>query len=308
MKISLSENERNLVDTIFSEKFNPIREKFDKEEKQIQWSEVSGRLARYTDWLRRFAKSLISTRINSYVEVYRLVRKFPTEEDLSEISKLLVNIVEKFTIRLSEYISNPFLEAIPKPVSEATIFSFSESLKQEVSLSLAPLSRLFSESRIQNMIKIPADIHDSLSKFRKDYPEPTKTAFIMMRFGGQTHGEVTEAIRKCLSGFGLVGLRADDKQYHDDLYSNILTYIYGCSFGISVFERIDTDDFNPNIAFETGYMFALSKDVCLLKDKTLRALHTDIVGKLYIPFDTRNTETTISQGLSKWMKDKEIIQ
>ncbi len=92
--------------------------------------------------------------------------------------------------------------------------------------------------------------------------------------------------------------------------SNLLrnmSYIYGCDFGISVFERIETNDFNPNIAFETGFMFALGKDVCLLKDKTLQSLLTDIVGILDRPFDTRNVDATISQELSKWMKDKEII-
>ncbi len=77
-----------------------------------------------------------------------------------------------------------------------------------------------------------------------------------------------------LASYGITALRADDKDYHEDLFTNIVTYLYGCSFGIAVFERIETDDVNPNVSLEVGYMQGLRKPVCLLKDKTLRALHS----------------------------------
>jgi len=84
--------------------------------------------------------------------------------------------------------------------------------------------------------------------------------------------------------------------------------IYGCGFGISVFERIEADDFNPNVSLEVGYMMALNaKSICFLKDKTLKALQTDIIGKLYKPFDTRNAKKTIPPALEKWLKDKKFI-
>jgi hypothetical protein len=54
-------------------------------------------------------------------------------------------------------------------------------------------------------------------------------------------------------------------------------------------------------------MFALGKNVCLLKDKTLNSLHADIIAKLYKNFDTHDIEKTVSQELTKWLKDKEII-
>lgn len=105
---------------------------------------------------------------------------------------------------------------------------------------------------------------------------------------------------------GITAVRADDKQYHDDLLQNIQTYIYGCGFGIAVFERIEEENFNPNVSLEVGYMLALRKPVCLLKDKTLRTLHADLIGKLYRVFDPQDPLKTISSELSKWMKDKDI--
>ena len=90
-------------------------------------------------------------------------------------------------------------------------------------------------------------------------------------------------------------------------FPNILTYIYGCEFGIAVFERIETDEFNPNVSLEVGYMLALRKSVRLLKDKTLETLHTDLVGKLYRPFDPQDISDTVSKELMKWLSDKDIV-
>ena len=81
------------------------------------------------------------------------------------------------------------------------------------------------------------------------------------------HGDITESIKATLGKYGVTGLRADDKSYHDDLFPNVLTYLYGCSFGIAVFERLEEESFNPNVALEVGYMRAVRKPVRLLKDR-----------------------------------------
>ena len=154
---------------------------------------------------------------------------------------------------------------------------------------------------------IPIEITASLEKFRKDYPDPCKVAFIMMRFGSTSaHDKITTSIRGTLATYSINGLRADDKQYHDDLFWNVMTYIYGCSFGISVFERLEAEEFNPNVSLEVGYMLALGKPICLLKDKTLKTLHADLVGKLYKAFDPQDPSSSIPPQLDKWLKDKEL--
>jgi hypothetical protein len=130
----------------------------------------------------------------------------------------------------------------------------------------------------------------------------------MMRFGKSTaHMSILQGIRSALDPQQFVALRADDKQYNDDVLLNILTYVYGCRFGIAVFERIEGDDFNPNIPFEVGYMTGLGKSVCFLKDKTLKTLHTDLIGRLYWEFDTQDCGSSIPPVLRKWMSDKGIL-
>jgi hypothetical protein len=157
------------------------------------------------------------------------------------------------------------------------------------------------------MPAVPPSITESLRRFRKDYDSKTKKAFVMMQFGSTpAHLELFESIRSALANKKIVALRADSKHYHDDLFPNVLTYIYGCDFGIAVFERIEQEAFNPNVSLEVGYMFGLSKPVCLLKDRTLRTLHTDLVGKLYRQFDPQDPAGTIPQQLEAWLKDKDL--
>jgi hypothetical protein len=151
----------------------------------------------------------------------------------------------------------------------------------------------------------PPEIKDSLARFRLNHPEPQKVAFLMMRFGKtKAHQNIVSSVTSALDPLGITVVRADDRQYHDDLFPNVLTYIYGCGFGIAVFERIEKEEFNPNVALEVGYMFAMKKQVCLLKDKTLSTLHADLVGKLYRVFDPMDPSGSIPEELTKWLKDK----
>lgn len=162
-------------------------------------------------------------------------------------------------------------------------------------------------SRITRSVEdqAPPELRTSLDLFRRDHPVSRQVAFLMMRFGKtKAHENIVAGVRSALDPLGITVVRADDKQYHDDLFPNVLTYVYGCSFGIAVFERIETEEFNPNVAMEVGYMFALKKQVCLLKDKTLKTLHADLVGKLYRIFDPFEPVGTIPPELSRWLSDK----
>ncbi len=154
------------------------------------------------------------------------------------------------------------------------------------------------------MSRPPVEITDSLRRFQEDFPDSNKLAFIMMKFGNsKAHEQIESGIRTALEAHSLVALRADYRQYHDDLWFNILTYIYGTRFGIAVFERLDADVINPNVSLEVGYMLALGKKVCFLKDSTQRELQTDLIGKLYREFDPQDAKKTIPPQLFNWMDD-----
>jgi hypothetical protein len=151
-------------------------------------------------------------------------------------------------------------------------------------------------------MSIPSEVLESLRKFHRDYSDPKRVGFIMMKFSNtEAHNQVVTAVREVFKRNGITLLRADDFQYHSDLFLNILTYMCGCGFGIAIFERIESDDFNPNVSLEVGYMMGLGKPICYLKDKTLRALPTDIIGKLYVNFDPYNPSKGLEDEIKKWL-------
>ena len=154
----------------------------------------------------------------------------------------------------------------------------------------------------------PIEISHSLARFRTDHPDPAKIGFLVMRFDDTpAHQFIQNAINDTLGSHGLKAVRADGKRYHDDILYNVLTYLHGCSFGVAIFERITRDDFNPNVSLEVGYLMAMRKPILLLKDQNLKALQTDLVGRIYAPFDFQNPLGSIPPIFDRWLRDKGII-
>lgn len=184
-------------------------------------------------------------------------------------------------------------------------FSPYKSYDTEIAFYITPdeTKRLYIE------LDYPVEIKESLEKFKLEYSNPDKIAFIMMEIEDtKTHNDIFKAIKETLDSHSIKGLRADEKDYHEDLYYNVLTYLYGCGFGIAVFEGIEKEKLNPNVSLEVGYMKALRKDICLLKDRTLKTLQTDLIGKLYKKFDPHDSKGTIPKELSNWLLDKGIVK
>jgi hypothetical protein len=154
----------------------------------------------------------------------------------------------------------------------------------------------------------PVEIVASLSRFRAKFPTATRTGFLIMRFATKKpYGKIVEALKKICHDHGLVLVRADDHEFHADLWPNVQTYLHGCGFGIAVYERIDTDEPNANVGLEVGYMLAMGKPVLLLRDQSLKTLQADLVGKLYKPFDTHDPEESLPGQVKKWLSDYGFI-
>lgn len=154
----------------------------------------------------------------------------------------------------------------------------------------------------------PPEIAESLVRFRDFWPRGTKTAFIIMPFGStNAHPRIRSAIHTVLREHDVEGLWSADKELHDNLYYNVLTYLHGCSCGVAVFDRIEDESFNPNVSLEVGYLLALQKPVCLLKEKTLRVLHSDLVGHLYQTFDVQKPLPSVRRSLRKWMAERALL-
>jgi len=195
----------------------------------------------------------------------------------------------------------------PQNISDDKLDTYIQKIVEEYVNSILQAQQKPEKTVSDEALSNP-EIASGVEKFRKDYPIGTKTAFIIMQFGNtKLHDNIVATIKKVLQEYNIIALRADDKEYMDDLFSNIKVYMHTCDFGIAVFDRITEDNFNPNVTLEVGYMLGMGKDVLLLKDKTLKSLSTDLTGRLYKQFDSIDSENTLPEQLQKWLNDKGII-
>lgn len=155
---------------------------------------------------------------------------------------------------------------------------------------------------------IPPELNLSVDRLRKKYPEPSKTGFLIMRFTeGKPFDGIVKTIQETGEELGLSILRADQNEFHADLWGNVRTHLEACSFGIAVYERINQDEPNANVGLEVGYLMAQNKPVLLLKEKTVKALQADLMGRLYKQFDEHDPQGTIPEQLKKWLKEYGIV-
>lgn len=141
-----------------------------------------------------------------------------------------------------------------------------------------------------------------LRTFLEDHPEPSRNVFIMMRFGATPQmKQIHDAIVAGLAEHGMNAVRADDRDYTGELWSNIEVYLTGCAYGIAVFEDIEQRDYNPNVSLELGYLMGRGKRTLLLKEKRLPHMPSDVVHRLYKEFDGFDIENSIRREVGTWI-------
>ena len=247
------------------------------------------------------------------------VIKSPSFEqiDINKIKKMLISISTSSNNELSMSELSEVTELLTKSISNSSeiIFgaSLDESLDEKIKLTVVCVlgKQSFKESQEESdKIKIgmaPFYLEPSLKKINHEY-KGESIAFIIMQFkDNPIHLEIFDVIKLELDKYNIKALRADQREYSEDLLTNTLTYIHAAQFGIAIYDRITEDSHNPNVSFELGYMMGLNKNVLLLKDSLLNTLHTDLAGRIYQTFDIFKIKETIPPVLNKWLRDKNMI-
>jgi hypothetical protein len=147
-----------------------------------------------------------------------------------------------------------------------------------------------------------AHLESFLRAFLDDHPNPERNVFVMMRFRESDQMlEIHSTIRSALAERGFDAVRADDRDYTGELWTNIEVCMTGCSYGVAVFEDIDDRAFNPNVSLELGYMMGRRKRCLILKEQRLPELPTDVVHRLYKPFDMFKIAETVRSQVIRWV-------
>ena len=124
----------------------------------------------------------------------------------------------------------------------------------------------------------------AMETFVRNHPFD-RSVFIMIRYRARNAALITN-VKRTLSSNGFNGIVASEHNLTGDLY-NPVACLLCCSRGIAIFDQVEANqEFNPNVAYELGMMYLLGRDVLILKHDTLQSLHTDILMRLYIEYDS----------------------
>jgi hypothetical protein len=240
-----------------------------------------------------------------------------TEEIPSSETERMFDLVDEATLRLSLHLSvrlqtpNLRMTIIPKEYVSLTIDLHNKEFQIDIATArweqANQLAELLTEGVTLVTVKLPPEhqyIEPFLHSLLRDHPLTERNVFLVMRFKEEApFPDIVEAVRRTCGERGLDVLRADDKEYTEDLWDNVLTYMYGCDQAVAIFDQINYREFNPNIALEVGFLRAQCKRVLLLKDIAIPILPTDIVGKIYRTFNTYAALETIPPQINKWLQD-----
>lgn len=153
----------------------------------------------------------------------------------------------------------------------------------------------------------PPELLEACKKFAAKHQAPSLCGFVMMGIKGKANKDpILKAIKEVCSKRGIQAVRADEKRFNGDLWNNVRTYMHGAGFGIAVIQASDSKNTRHNVAIEMGYMLALKKEVCILKERALRKMPADLVGKLYDEFDKKKPVRSIRNVLDTWLKDSDL--
>ena len=148
--------------------------------------------------------------------------------------------------------------------------------------------------------------------FNQQYDFDT-SVFVMMRFKPNIPQlkKVYEVIRTELAAYGLNARKADEADYHDELWNNVRVYMNGCRYGIAVLEtlsdlsgrkaKVPKQETNPNVALELGYMIRAGRRYLLLKEANAK-IQTDLIGHLWKEFTADDPES-IRRQIRIWCEN-----
>lgn len=152
----------------------------------------------------------------------------------------------------------------------------------------------------------PPELGPGLAEYLKTHPFD-RNVFGMTRYPSEDEGlsdPVGPALiiaKEVCSEHGLEFHLASDKAISDDLWTNVAGHMWASRYGIAFFEDRADEGLNPNLNIEVGSMLMTGRRCALLKDKSIKKMPTDLVGKIYKPVDLSVSET-VRHVLHEWIR------
>jgi hypothetical protein len=155
----------------------------------------------------------------------------------------------------------------------------------------------------------PPGLITGVRKFLQEHPFE-RNVFGMTRFPEDDEdSRVSDPVRGALDiakrACQLHGLEfhlASDRAIDDDLWANVAAHMWACRFGIAFFENRMKAGLNYNLTIEVGSMLMAGRRCGLLKDRSIKKMPTDLVGRIYKNVDLGKAQSVMS-ALHEWLRD-----
>jgi hypothetical protein len=134
-----------------------------------------------------------------------------------------------------------------------------------------------------------------------------KSVFIMTKFpDGRSprDAQLKVVISEVKQSIKLAGFtpRIARHEYHDWLWHNVELYLLGCARGVAIIEDRCRSEFNPNVAFEWGWMKGMARRVYFLAEERFAHERADWKGLISKTFSWKNPRAGIREAMTSWLK------
>lgn len=153
----------------------------------------------------------------------------------------------------------------------------------------------------------PPEFLSAVRDFLLEHPFESNV-FGMTRFPSAEPDEldpVSDALdltRDALAMHGLEFHIASGRAIVDDLWMNVCAHMWASRYGIAVFEDRKGRGVNHNMTIEVGAMLMTGRRCALLKDESIPAMPTDLVGRIYKSLDLADADH-VRATVHDWVRE-----
>lgn len=172
--------------------------------------------------------------------------------------------------------------------------------------------RGYQEDVLRNLNRFPwykVGYFKNLEDFHAQSPFE-RSVFVMTKFPAKNASaedlqlaNVIKVVRDAVASCGYNSHLASDKNWSQMLWENVETYLLACGRGIAIVESKHTQELNPNVTMEWGWMRGTDRKVLFLVEKTFDKSRADLSGLTSEPFDWDNPEAEIPGAVKKFLED-----
>lgn len=131
-----------------------------------------------------------------------------------------------------------------------------------------------------------------------------QNVMLITRFpkGPEDHfAQLIPRLREVVAGHGLTLQVASDGLAEDTLWANVVTYMWASKYAIVLMDSAD-GVLNSNVLIEIGGMLMTGRRCAILRDVSVPAMPSDLVGHIYKATDLSDHDSS-AEEIHKWIRD-----